>query len=150
MATRELDRFLIGKVNGVRRTGGRTPQPMADAHHWHPLSNAISTSLSDFARTARWIRHDAGGGGISSGGGYGQRGGVYRGPFSATKEDNEDTGTPQVIIMGPANLWAALMLTVSRDAFGHDPRPQAADEARASIMACLDRVDPRWRERWNH
>lgn len=150
MATRELDRFLIGKVNGARFTGGRTPQPMADTHHRFPVSDPVSTSPGALVRAVRRLRHVAGSGRIPSRGGYGERGGVYRGSFSATKEDNEDTSEATVTLTGPAALWAALMLTISRDAFGHDPRPQAADDARASIIACLDRVDPQWRERWNH
>jgi hypothetical protein len=163
MATRELDDFLkqqtamfaldeflaLGReVHGDHR---RMEERTTDPNNPVQLSNGVPQGVGDFAGSTRIVRHVAGDRGIHARGGFGQRGGVYRGPFSAVTSPFEgEDSTTILIIKGPVDLWAALLLTIERDSFGHDPRPRAADEARASLMACLDEMDPKWRTRWNH
>lgn len=163
MSTRDLDKFLRGpheSSNGnkapVEYPGGgldrRRAAPASDSDVDVPVSGTVPEGIGDQHGTRRTDRVYHGRSRVHAGGGYGQRGGVYQGSFNCLSSSTQGSHeAPLLLIEGPADLWAALMLTVERDAFGHDPRPRAADEARASITAELDRMDPGWRQMyWIH
>lgn len=131
------------------RSGESTKHQATGADRAVRLPDGVPQGPGDSERASGSDRHTPRGGGLLPGGHYGERTSLDARPFIARPSPIE-SADPTLIVSGPLSYWAALMKTVERDAFGHDPRPRAADDARASIMFELDRFYPEWRILWDH